>query len=76
MLRAVAGPNGRYERNSEKASEIMLSPFIDMVNNPVDNDNLVFLLQEKFGDYNPTGIIGELAKAYQEEILKSQQGEE
>jgi len=78
VVNAVAGPNFTYEKNSDKASEIFYTPFIDAVQNPLDNDNLVNIFQEKFGQYNPTGLIGELAKVYTEEInksLKEEQGE-
>ena len=38
--------------------------------------NLVNIFQEKFGQYNPTGLMGELAKVYTEEIQKSNQEEQ
>jgi len=76
LYRSIAGRNNRNAENANKAIEIMKGPFSKFILNPSEDENLTFLLQEKFGEYNPTGIIGELAKVYNEEVSKSQQGEE
>tara|TARA_Y100000590_G_C15362534_1_gene879486 strand:+ start:8 stop:739 length:732 start_codon:yes stop_codon:yes gene_type:complete len=46
----------------------MKAPFSQAVLNPIDNRDLINVLQEKFGDRNPLGIIGKLSKAYAEEV--------
>ena len=57
-----------YQKNGEEALLIMKAPFSQAVLNPIDNRDLINVLQEKFGKRNPLGIIGKLSKAYAEEV--------
>ena len=68
IFRAVSGPNMEYEENGKEALLVMNTPFSQAVLNPIDNENLLNILQEKFGDRNPLEIIGKLSKAYGEEV--------
>lgn len=68
IFRAVSGPNMEYQKNGEEALLIMKAPFSQAVLNPIDNRDLINVLQEKFGKRNPLGIIGKLSKAYAEEV--------
>ena len=68
IYRAVSGPNMQYEKNGKEALLVMNTPFTQAVLNPMDNENLINILQEKFGKRNPLEIIGKLSKAYKEEI--------
>jgi hypothetical protein len=68
IFRAVSGPNMEYEENGKEALLVMNTPFSQAVLNPIDNENLLNILQEKFGDRNPLEIIRKLSKAYGEEV--------